>query len=396
MAQEPQSGGAMGGAAAAAVAAAMWSVYYHSTDLPSLKPSIFDRVRPLDGRQPPDWGPSPLQLQPLAEAIGVLLSGQGAYARLRRLQALRKLGAAGLANAARLKALIEKADSEHAAKVARVGEAIDKLLEQVVEDWKTERFRTLRLIRPAHVSAYIDELLLGLNTCAPVGTTCSALYEPNGAGDDNPITTVRATAYVKRNLADLARVLDPRAWECCAPEVFTKSQRVSCSYGYCTDVPHVPGDLGTPWTGQLEEVVVFGGYATLQNWLNIDFTVSTISFGAWNFWKVLVNYSLFRSGRFTIPAFFIVNEVENVVVDEGYLQAVKSLNPNYPASDGWAYVEVVKKVRFVDLTDYSGSNPWGIDPGEVLNYWAPVLLCLWLESGTQGFLCCDPATCGSS
>jgi len=391
----------MDGATAAAVAAAMWSVYYHSTYLPSLKPSIFDRVRPLDGRKPPDWGPSPLKLQPLPEAITVLLGITGTFARLRRLQALRKLGAVGLANKVRLEALIKKAnergDSEHAAKVVRVGEVIYKLLEQLVEDWKTKRFLTLPLIHPGHVNAYIDELLAGLNTCAPVGTTCSALYEPNGAGDGNPITTVTATAYVKRDLADLARVLDPRAWHCCAPEVFTKSQRVSCSSPVqCDDVPHMPGDLGTPWTGQLEEVVVFGGYATLQNWLNIDFTVSTISFGPWNFSKVLVNYSLFRSGRFTIPAFFIVNEVENVVVDEGYLQAVKSLNPNYPASDGWAYVEVVKKVRFVDLTDYSGSNPWGIDPGEVLNYWAPVLLCLWLESGTQGFLCCDPATCGSS
>ena len=389
----------MGDATPRDVAAAMWSVYYHSMYLPSLKPSLFDRVQPLGGREPPDWGPSPLKRQPLPEAISVLLGGDGPYARMRRLQALRKLGAAGLANAARLQALIteanERKDTEHAATVKAVEEVVKTLLVQVGNDWGRERFLTLRIIHPGQVNAYIDELVMATGICAPVGTTCSALYEPNGAGGE-PITTVTATAYVNRTVAQLAGVLDPRSWECCAPEVFEKSQRVSCSFGVCTDVPHVPGDIGTPWTGQLEEVVVFGGYATLQNWLNIDFSVINVSLGALNFSKVLVNYSLFRSGAFTIPAFFIYNQVENVVVDEGHLLAMTSLNPSYPASGGWMYVEVVKKVRFVDLTAYSGSNPWGIDPGEVLNYWAPVLLCMWLESGTQGFLCCDPATCGSN
>ena len=160
-------------------------------------------------------------------------------------------------------------------------------------------------------------------------------------------------------------------------------------YGVCTPVSS-PSDLGTPWSGHLEEVVIFGGSSRLQNWLNIDFTVNTVNFGILSFTTVRVDYSLYRSGLFTIPPLFIYNHVENVVVDEGYLLATQSLHPSYPAAAGWKYVKVVKKVRFVDLSSFGGANPWGIDPGEVLNYWAPVLLSVWLESGTQGFLCCDP------
>jgi len=52
-------------------------------------------------------------------------------------------------------------------------------------------------------------------------------------------------------------------------------------------------------------------------------------------------------------------------------------------------VVLVKTVRFVDLTDLPDSNPWNIDAGEVLNYWAPALLSEWLESSTQGAVCCN-------
>src|SRR5262245_25512118 len=191
--------GAMGDATPRDVAAAMWSVYYHSSYLPSLKPSVFDRVRPLEDRKAPDWGLSPLQLQPLPDAIRVLLGGEGPYARLRRLQALRTLGAAGLANAARLESLITKAekrnDNENAATVARVRQEIHTLLERVIDDWKIKRFLTLLVIHPGQVRAYLDELVMTVNTCAPVGTTCSALYEPTGAAGGEPITTVTATAY---------------------------------------------------------------------------------------------------------------------------------------------------------------------------------------------------------
>jgi hypothetical protein len=150
--------------------------------------------------------------------------------------------------------------------------------------------------------------------------------------------------------------------------------------GLYTDVPTSPGDIGNPWTGYLEEKVVVGGDAEFQNFLQITFQTLP---------SVRVDYQLFESGDYSIPALLIFNEIESVVVDEGHLLAEASTNPTYPAADNWKRIELVKKVRFVDLTDLPGSNPWNIDPGEVLNYWAPVLISAWLESGTQGAVCCN-------
>jgi hypothetical protein len=242
---------------------------------------------------------------------------------------------------------------------------------------------------PQDAEGYIDGALMGLNACVPVGASCMACYVPRGAPGAEPMTSVHASAFVKRDLAGLARAFDPRSWSTCAPEAFQKSQRVTYSETTLeyADVPHSPSDLGNPWTGLLEENVVVGGTATFQNWLEIDFTVEKTSGGVQ---LVRVDYELFESGAFSIPAFWISNEVESVTLDEGHLLAEPSTHVSYPASDGWVYVRMVKRVRFVDLTDVTGTDPWQLDPGEVLNYWAPVALGAWLEAGTQGFVCCNP------
>jgi hypothetical protein len=72
-----------------------------------------------------------------------------------------------------------------------------------------------------------------------------------------------------------------------------------------------------------------------------------------------------------------------VTIDEGYVLAQASPDPfgkrrvvaHRRREDG----------RFVDLT-VSRIQSMARRSGEILNYWAPVMLCLWLEDGTQGLL----------
>jgi hypothetical protein len=363
----------------------MWSIYYHSINLPTLRKSVLELVQ---APSRPDV-PPPLRLLPLSEAVKVVLKdGFGAddrKARLRRLQALRKLASMGLANPTYREALIKMphTDQETVSRIGEAGKIVDLLVDRV---WTEFRLKVsidgFRIMAPAEANNYLDEGLTSSGACAPVATTCVACYSPRGAAGGEPITTVTAGCYVKRDLNCLAKAFDPRAWHSCATAAFTKSQRVTYSTAteQYTDVPTSPGDIGNPWTGYLEEKVIVGGDAEFQNWLQITFQTMP---------SVRVDYELFESGVFSIPALSIIDEDENVVVDEGHLLAEVSTNPTYPAADNWKRIELVKTVRFVDLTNLAGSNPWNIDPGELLNYWAPVLISEWLESGTQGAVCCN-------
>jgi hypothetical protein len=51
---------------------------------------------------------------------------------------------------------------------------------------------------------------------------------------------------------------------------------------------------------------------------------------------------------------------------------------------------MVKEVQFVEI-EQGSSTPAGLDPGELLNYLAPAMLCMWLEDLTQGAVCCGGA-----
>jgi len=363
----------------------MWSIYYHSINLPTLRKSVLELVQPPSRD---DTVPPPLRLLPLHEAVSIVLTaGEGAddrKARLRHLQALRKLASMGLANPTYREALSRKphTDPEIASRISEAGRLVDRLAERVWEEFKLRlSIKALMIMAPPEANAFLDEALILSDACAPVATTCVACYSPRGAAGGEPITTVTAGCYVRRDLDCLAKAFDPRSWQSCASAAFTKSQRVtySSSADQYTDVPTNPGDIGNPWTGYLEEQVAVGGDAEFQNWLQITFQTLPI---------VRVDYQLFESGQFTIPA-LLINGDENVVVDEGHLVAEVSTDPTYPAGDNWKRIELVKTVRFVDLTDLPGSNPWNIDPGEILNYWAPVLISEWLESGTQSAVCCD-------
>jgi hypothetical protein len=318
----------------------------------------------------------------LAQAVNAVLIAKDKQARHRRLQALRKLASLGLANPTYRAKLIQRGGDEVV--INEAGELVDLLVQKVWEEFTLKLTLTdLKILAPAEANAYLDTAMSVSGVCAPVATNCDACYSPRGAAGGEPITTVTTSCYVKRDLDCLAKNFDPRSWQSCMSVTFKKSQRVTYdkTTDTYTDVPTIPGDIGTAWKGLLEEQVVVGGDSEFQNWLTIDFQVTANSVNA--------IYGLFESGNFSIPSLLINDEDESVVVDEGHMLAEDSTNPAYPAYDNWKRMELTKTIRFVDLTDLPGSNPWNIDPGEVMNYWAPVLFSEWLESGTQIAVCCD-------
>lgn len=395
------------------IAPAMWSIYYHSIYLPTLRKSVLELVQApssaetplgdlLVGRgkdvatlpaqvsallgvqtQPATTVAPPLRLLPLAQAANAVLIAKDKHARHRRLQALRKLASLGLANPEYRAKLIETGGDE--VRINEAGEVVDLLVQKVWEEFTLKPSITdLQILAPAEANTYLDTAMSLSGVCAPIATSCVACYSPRGAAGGEPITKVTTSCYVKRDLDCLAKNFDPRSWQSCMSVAFKKSQRVDYDRitGKYTDVSHSdPPAIGKPWKGHLEEQVVVGGDSEFQNWLTIDFQVTPNS--------VRVDYEFHESGIFSIPSLLIFNEVESVVVNDGYMLAENSTNPLYPASANWKRMELTKTIRFVDLTNLPGSNPWNIDPGEVMNYWAPVLFSEWLESGTQIAVCCD-------
>src|SRR5262245_778511 len=249
----------------------MWSIYYHSIHLPTLRKSVLELVQTPPR---PDSVKPPLQLLPLSEDVNAVLSaGTGPddrKARLRRLQALRKLAGMGFANPTYREVLIKRPDTdpETRLRIRDAGKFVDLLVERVLTEFRLKSsIDAFRIIAPPEANAYLDEGLTSSGVCAPVATTCVACYSPRGAAGGEPITTVTAGCYVKRDLNCLAMAFDPRSWQSCATSAFTKSQRVtySSATGQYTDVPTSPGDIGNSWTGFLEENVVVGGDAEFQN-----------------------------------------------------------------------------------------------------------------------------------
>jgi len=324
----------------------------------------------------------PLRLVRLSQAINTVLNAKDKQARYRRVQALRKLAGMGLANPEYRAELTTRGGDKDGINAA--AEVVDRLVLKVWEEFKLKLTVTdLQILAPTEVHAYFDTAMSMSGVCAPVAITCEACYSPRGSAGE-PITTITTSCYVKRDLDCLAKNIDPRAWQSCMSVAFRRSQRVTYDEptDTYTDVPSTdPPAIGQAWHGHLEEQVVVGGDSDFQNWLRIDFQVTS--------GMVRADYWLFESGMFSIPSLLIYNEPESVVVDDGHMLAEDSTNPLYPASDNWKRIELTKTIRFVDLTDLPGSNPWNIDPGEVMNYWAPVLFSEWLEAGTQIAVCCD-------
>jgi hypothetical protein len=90
---------------------------------------------------------------------------------------------------------------------------------------------------------------------------------------------------------------------------------------------------------------------------------------------VVLKYDEHRSWKTHFPLHTINGGIE---IDFGETRVEQ-------VSSGSSRVSISKTVRFADLTPGPGKN---IDYGELLNYWLPAMLCLWVDEDVEIGPCC--------
>jgi hypothetical protein len=217
----------------------------------------------------------------------------------------------------------------------------------------------LEEVPPEQTASVLDNLPgFDGGMCQVVETGCTTCYNAR----QRTINTT-ATAKVNRHFLSMARALDPRCWAECS-DVFLQTHTVEPdgTGGY------QPVDIGVPkgksWSGLLRERVYAGGLI-YENVLNIDFSVSVF--------EVRVNYALHAA---------LAPLNGGLEIDDGYAVAAQ-----LQGQPGWSELRMTKTVWFDDLTSTGG--PW--DLGELSNWFAPAVLCMWLHDATQNGPCCNPA-----
>lgn len=244
--------------------------------------------------------------------------------------------------------------------------------------------------RPDRLRAELDRAVAGAHTSR--AARCSAamkILSPRSSNHvrnmdieaefdfDSLVTTVTGVAEVKRTPQQLAKLVDPRRWSEVTP-AFAASYQVEQDR---TGVPQyegrnpkaAPPSRSASWRGLLfEDVVIPVNRSTssrYRNLLSIDLAYKGRGLNA--------DFSLYDSLSSQI---LVVEMPGGVDVDSGHVSAK-------PLSGGWTRYEVVKHLRYSDLTprDASPEGPW--DYGQTLNYLAPALLSSFIEEGLLTLLC---------
>lgn len=356
---------------------ASWSIQYYTQFRSRTDPAA--SVLPAVNRQ---------QLLPidLLEAIDILTKDFDEHDRTRRRNAFVKLGTAGLF------------DSDRRRRFFGDDAVAQKALDAIVDLGRKLGLRNVtRAIAQdrAYLREYVDKelslALAGTGECLPMETTCVACLD--GKTWD---TTVTATARVQRPIEELAAVLDPRSWPQCST-VFEDIQIVEfdgiAMKWNVLQNPNLP-PLGDPWStrraspndpelGVRERVIIgatsAGGFvAEFTTVLNVELTKSLGNFNPLTD-EIRLTYSLNQSEQSRLFGQVMSGGLLN---DDGYGRAIRdSLSPA-----DWTRVEMKKTIQFHDLTDAGGA----FDYGELLNYVAPGISCLWLEDSSELSPCCDP------
>jgi hypothetical protein len=262
----------------------------------------------------------------------------------------------------------------------RAGEAADDLLRAGIESAKKlkEDFRKVLLERHPELSAPPPTAVPGAaivqgrltfggptmqNVISPTSSTdaaasdarvkdpgCVINYEPTTG-----LTTMLATIKVRASTADMALVLDPRAWSCTGGAIastFIVDESDEGEYAPSVALKGIP--VGTSWNRK-ERVLLYeyarSEVASFENILAIqDFTVSDS--------LIRADYQLHDCLIFTLGS---LSAPGGLTVNEGYVTA----EPVAPASSyatqaasEWWQVEVKKVVRVRDLTPNDPGNPY--------------------------------------
>jgi hypothetical protein len=324
---------------------AMWSIYLHSTFRNGLKPPALVR----------DHGLEPL---PLSDAVDTLTKSGSHRARLAR--AVRKIVAARLHQRDRLWGLLGKEDGERTyqsiVELARTVGVVLPELEQL-----PPREMIQRLLRQLQTTG-------GSGGCQISNSSCVACHDGLTLN-----TTVKGKLEVNRDPDDLVGIVDPRSWDDCHL-FFLDTYRTETAPNSSGQWPRHPADsttpIGTVWTGFLYEKVQ-AGPVIFENVLEItDFTHASD--------RVVLKYDEHRSWKTHFPPpFGSINGGIEIDFGESHVDQL---------GDGLSRISISKTVRFVDLTPGAGAS---IDYGELLNYWVPAMLCLWVDEETEISPCCE-------
>ena len=194
-----------------------------------------------------------------------------------------------------------------------------------------------------------------------------ALFSTSQFDAKSGLTQVKGGARVRRSLAELAPVLDPRAWGANGNPIAASLlvQDFNGEYRPSRELDYVP--LGTAWDNKLLYEYARSEVASFENILKITyFTVSPTLIHA--------EYHLHDCLECTFGAF---SAPGGLTVNQGIVKATPSAG-----DPDWSDIEVTKEVQVRDLTPHDPGNPY--DFGEWINSTIGAALSQWIH-GTAIF-----------
>jgi hypothetical protein len=337
---------------AASISDALWSCYLHGY-APGLTLKLTENP---PGARP---GAEKLEVIPLTDALESLIRDDSEHRQRNLQRALQQLAKGGFFG-------IESpslSGSEHAELAGPLRQLFDATGLPV--DVRAELDAAPQQTAPSIVNSAIDVQELS-GPCAITNRTCVSCY--NGI---TGTTTVTAKGTVSRPISTMTTVMDPQNWDHCS-EAFLQTTPVvevpegGSLAGYYDPVEKVSGE---PWSGLLYEQVE-AGPQTYENVLWVTYVhhpqISQPVF-------LRIDYSLKDGYK---------PNLGGLMVDDGYILATR--HPDDPGNK--TDVEIVKTVLFQDFTP--GGGPWDI--GDLPNFYAPAVLCLWMDDQLYNGPCCTP------
>jgi hypothetical protein len=297
-----------------------------------------------------NWLPEEFRPIPLDDAAKILKADRGQCAKARRRQAVVQLAAAPPSDMRRAALTILDAPQE-----AIAAELAKQSLFDLGE-------------RKAAIAALLQKLF------GPAIANCETKQLGTTVSFDTAtlITTVRTSVEVKRNIAALATVVDPRNWATCSDffDATYAAKKVANDYPVDSNYDAIEDSMapppGTAWQGVLFENFAMSlnaiNTAWFKNLLAIDFQPGAL--------QHTLKYQLYKSLRSRVA---LLEQDDGITKDEGSAKAYQDpLDPNS------SIVEGTKAIR-LHAPPY---DFW-------VNYWTSVnLTAMGDEMATA--VCCTP------
>jgi hypothetical protein len=176
------------------------------------------------------------------------------------------------------------------------------------------------------------------------------------------VTEVLGGAKVRRSLAELAPILDPRSWSCgggVIAQAFIVDEDADGVYRRTTELDEtVP--LGRPWANRLLWEYARSEVASFENILRIvNFDVAPN--------EIQATYHLHDCLICTLGAF---SSPGGLTINEGHVKATR-------IDAHWSQIEVLKRLEVRDLTPNDPGNPY--DFGQSVNLTIGTALTVWVQ-----------------